>query len=148
MFKLLLFEAAIDFVKMGFVVPLCYDDYWSKLVCVLFCSFSYFRPSKDLSVSALESTASSTSPSTIKNRLYCIALCTFAFILMLLFIDNVPHKEVDSNVPQRKCVTTGTKLSCDFLSSSWYFVIMMVLFVATVLFRCKPNDHCETPPFR
>ena len=31
----------------GFCRPLIFDDYWSKLVCVLFYSFSYFRPSKE-----------------------------------------------------------------------------------------------------
>ena len=105
-FKLLSFEAAIDFVKMGFVVPLYYDDYWSKLVCVLFYSFSYFRPSKESQCFYLG--IYSFIYSITINCLYCNALYTFSFtfILMLLFIDNVPPK-MDSDVPQPKCVNTG-----------------------------------------
>ena len=95
-------------VKKGFVVPLYYDDYWSKLVCVLFCSFSYFRPSKESQCFCL-GIYSFIYSSTI-NCLYCNALYIFAFILMLLFIDNVPQQKwirmcLSRSMP--KCVPTG-----------------------------------------
>ena len=140
-FELLFFEAIIDFVKKGFVVPLYYDDYWSKLVCVLFYSLSYFRPSKESQCFYL-GIYSFIYPSTI-NCLYCNALYTFAFILMLLFIDNVPHKNGFECASAEVCnygqayypraglsslchmPLPSTKLSCDFMSSSWYFVMIL-----------------------
>jgi len=66
--------ATIDFVKMGFVAPLSYDDYWSKLVCDLFTAFPTPDLPRNLSVSALESTASSTQ---VRSIVCTATLCIF-----------------------------------------------------------------------